>query len=218
MALSVAQAVTGLAGEIPDAEVVLEVTAPGRPGEVPEAAPPRFVLLKDRQVFVGGSSEVLTARLEKRDLDPIRKLVKKVRKQKGLPAAVTLGPGPVRYRLSLRDGKPLELLATGDPMQAPPSQRDLAQLLLALSDFDHPALRTYRPAGYEQRVLEGRLAGGCRAWDVGRPLPPPGGVATVAAELVAGWPTGSHPASVCHAGRSLVVTLRPLLPGENPAP
>ncbi len=211
-------ATTGRAAEIPGVEVVLEVTAPGRPGEVPEAAPPRFVLLKDRQVFVGGSSEILTARLEKRDLDPIRRLVKKVRKQKGMPVAVTLGPGPVRYRLSLRDGKPLELLAAGDPTEAPPLHHDLAQLLLALSDFDHPALRTYRPAAYGLRVVEGRLVGGCRVWDVGRPLPPPGGVATVAADLVAGWPTGSHPASVCHAGRSLVVTLRPLLPGETLAP
>jgi hypothetical protein len=214
----VPQATTGLAGEIPDAEIVLQVTAPGRPGEVPEAAPPRFVLLKDRQVYVGGSSEVLTARLEKRDLDPIRKLVKRVRKQKGMPAAVTLGPGPVRYRLWLRDGKPPDLQATGDPTQAPPSLRDLARLLLALSDFDHPALRTYRPGAYEQRVVEGRLVGGCRAWRVGRPLPPPGGVATVAAGLVAGWPTGSYPASVCQPGRPLVLTLRPLLPGEKPAP
>ena len=61
-ALLAAGAAAG-AGEIPRATVVLEALTPGLPHEVPEAAPPRFVLMEDGQVYVGGGSRLLTAKL-----------------------------------------------------------------------------------------------------------------------------------------------------------
>ncbi len=203
--------------EIADAEIVLEVLAPVFPDDQPEAAPPRFVLLKDRQVFVGGTSRVLTARLEKRDLEPIEKLVDGLRKVKGLGDTVVLGPESVTHRLWIRSRRSPLLTAKGDPARSPAALQRLGRLLSALSDFHHPALRPYQPTSYGLRSREERLVGGCRGWDVD--WPPPDGRSTVQpvpAAAFRGWPTGSHPASVCHAGRSYVVTLRPLLPGERP--
>jgi hypothetical protein len=206
------------ATEIEDAEVVLEVLSAATPSEVPEAAPVRFALLEDRQVFVGGTRQLLTARLQKRDVKPIEKLVNGVRKIKGLGASVTLGPGEERYRLWMRKGRPQQVTATGDPARAPKTLRRLADLLLTLSSYYHPALRPYQPTTYALQAREGRLAGGCRTW--GLDLAPPGaappGARRVPAFAFAGWPSGSHPASVCAGGKTYIVTLRPLLPGERP--
>jgi hypothetical protein len=41
------------AADTPNFEVVLEAPLPSTVGQVPEAAPPRFVLLEDGRVFVG---------------------------------------------------------------------------------------------------------------------------------------------------------------------
>jgi hypothetical protein len=212
LALGVAVAAT----EIPEAELILEVHPPAVPGRVHEAAPPRFVLLKGRKVYIGGESRILTARLEKRDVKPIEKLVKRVRKIKGLGASVTLGAGETRYVLSLRKGRRLDVTARGDPTRAPGALRPLGELLTELSSFYHPALRPYRPAQYALGVREARLVGGCRSWDLGVPLQLGPPVRTVPAREAVGWPTGSHPASVCRDDRHFVVTLRPLLPGEAP--
>jgi hypothetical protein len=73
-------------------------------------------------------------------------------------------------------------------------------------------------------VREARLAGGCRAWTfpftVAEALSAP---RTVSAAEAAGWPAGARPASVCADGAGpsagagrYAVTLRPLLPGEQP--
>jgi hypothetical protein len=208
--------VTATATEIREAQLILEVHPPAAPSQVHEAAPPRFVLMKDRHVFIGGEYRILTGRLEKRDVKPIEKLAKRVRKIKGLGASVSLGPGETRYLLSLRKGRRLDVAARGDPTRAPGALRPLGELLVALSSFYHPALRPYRPAQYAVGVREARLVGGCRSWDLGVPLQLGPPVRTVPAREAAGWPTGSQPASVCRDGRSFVVTLRPLLPGEAP--
>lgn len=212
--LSSALAVPGVAGEIPKAVVVLERLG-GASGA--EAAPPRFVLMEDGTVFVGGSSQVLTTRLAGGDLKALERRIADVRKLPGLAGAVTIGPGEVRHRLLLRRGRPLQMTITGDPDRPSPPLRALAALLVDLPRFQHPTLKPYVPAQFAMSAREGALAGGCRAWPF---ADPPDRLAfaprVVAAQEVRGWPTGAAPASVCANDKNYVVTLRPLLPGEAP--
>src|SRR5262245_3614311 len=83
------------------AETVISLTTTGAagPGEIPEGVPTRFVLLDDGQVFVGGTSEVASGRLEKKETKEIEKLVERVKKMPGIGAPQTLGPGERTYRL-----------------------------------------------------------------------------------------------------------------------
>jgi hypothetical protein len=200
---------------VPEAEFVLEVSGPPAPGYAPEAAPPRFAMLRNGQVFVGGTSEILTSRLERKERRKLQKQVDRVRKLRGLASEVVLGPGEVRYKLYLR--KSGTLMARGDLTEVPARLRPLGQLIESVLCFDLPTLRPYRPSRYRLAVRAGTLRGGCRSWNFALPLidalPAP---RVVPAEMAAGWPTGAAPASVCHRGKQYVVTLRPLLPGENP--
>jgi hypothetical protein len=205
------------ASEIPGAVIVLEA-APGTPGRDPSAAPPRFVLLKDGQVFVGGTARLEAGRLEKGEALALQKRAEAVRKLPALSSSpIALGGDGARTtRLWLREG-PTELVATGDPAEAPPALASLASLLSDLLRFDHPSLRPYAPATYAMTVREARLVGGCRAWGFAFPIAQAqAGTRIVAAAEVSGWPTGAVPASVCADDRRYAVTLRPLLPGERP--
>jgi len=210
-----AGAAASIAGEIPKAVVVLErLSAPA--GDLGDPAPPRFVLLEDGQVFVGGSSQVLTARLAGADVKALERRIADVRKLPGLSGAVTIGPGEAKHRLLLRRGRPIQMTITGDPEQAE-ALRPLASLLVDLPRFHHPSLTLYVPAQYAMSAREGTLAGGCRPWPF---TEPPARLAfaprVVTAQEVRGWPTGAMPASVCANEKNYVVTLRPLLPGETP--
>ena len=205
------------AGEIPGSVIVLEVVAPPLPGQVPGAAPPRFVLLASGEVFVGGTSRLATGRLEKPEVRALEKLIEQVRKLPGLGSTVSLGAGPSRYRLVLRKGRSLEILATGDPATAPAPLKPLASLLQDLSAFDHPSLRPFEPASYLLSAREGSLTGGCRPWSFGV-SPGEAAVAprSVPAAAAADWPTGALAASACAGDKRYVVTLRPMVPGERP--
>jgi len=213
------------AAEIPGAVIVLE-TAPGTPGSDPSAAPPRFVLLKNGQVFVGGTEHVEAGRLEKSEASALQKRAEAVRKLPGIASSpVALGGDTARtIRLRLPDEK-VEVVATGDPAEAPPALAPLATLLSDLLRFDHPSLRPYAPDRYAMTVREARRVGGCRAWGFTFPIAEAlAGPRAVTAAEASGWPTGAVPASVCvddagpsvSAGRRYAVTLRPLLPGEQP--
>ena len=219
------------AGDVPGAAIVLEAT-PGTPGSDPSAAPPRFVLLKDGQVFVGGTAHLEAGRLDKEETSALLKRAEALRKLPGLSLApergpaVSLGGDPARtMRLRILEGRPLEVVVTGDPAAAPPALAALATLLADLLRFDHPSLRPYAPSSYAMSVREGRLVGGCRPWAFAFPLAQAlAAPRTVSAAEAWGWPTGAFPASVCadetgpsaSASRRYVVTLRPLLPGEQP--
>jgi hypothetical protein len=210
-------AVASRAGDIPKAVVVLEgLTAP-LPDQVAEAAPPRFVLLEDGQVFVGGTSRLASGRLAKPEAKAIEARVVAVRQLPGFGATVSLGAGPQRYRLRLRKGGSQDIVVTGDPAGAPVGLAPLASLVQDLLRFDHPSLRPYRPPAYAVIAREGKLAGGCRRWTFPDPVADslftPG---HVPASAVEGWPTGAVPASVCADDKTYVVALRPLLPGERP--
>jgi len=218
-----------VAGEIPGAVLVLE-TAPGTPGSDPTGAPPRFVLLRDAQVFVGGSSLVEAGRLEKGEAQALQKRASALRKMQGLGSPIAFGGGGDRtLRLRLLEDEPLEIVATGlppedsphirggDPAAAPAPLAELARLLQDLGHFHHPSLRPYAPSSYSLTVREARLAGGCRAWSWPFPIAEAlAGPRAVSASDAASWPTAAMPASVCVDDRRYAVTLRPLLPGEVP--
>ena len=216
LALSTCAAPAALrAFEIPDAVVVLESLTAALPGQVAESAPPRFALLEGGQVFVGGTSHMLTAKLEGHDLKDLDHRLGEVRKLPGLAGTVSLGPGRGRYRMLLRKGRPLLMVIEGDPDHAAPAFAPLGALLHDLLRFDHPSLRPYEPTAYAMSAREEKLPGGCRPWPfreavsaaVFAPRPMP-------AARLAGWPTGATPASVCSADRNYSVTFRPLLPSE----
>jgi hypothetical protein len=201
----------------PEAQVALEVLQPPRPGFVPEAAPTRFVLLDDGQVFVGGTSLVAEGQLGKAELDELDRQIAAVRKLAGLGSSVSFGPGETEYRLWLRRGRSLEIVARGDPAAAPPALQPLAQLVERLARANPEALVPLAPRQFALSAREQALVGGCRPWT----LPVPLVEALAAPRLVTAadaktWPTGAVAASVCDGDKRYAVTLRPLLPGEKP--
>lgn len=216
-ALLAAAAAPARAGEIPEAVLALE-TAPGAPASDPRAAPPRFALLGDGRVFVGGSAVVEEGRLEKGEAQALRKRASALRAIPGIASGVSLGGRPeLVWRLRLLEDDPLEIHATGEPLAAPPALAPLATLLADLARFHHASLRPYAPSSYAIAVREARLVGGCRSWGfpfaIAEALRAP---RAVAASEVIGWPAGAMPASVCADDKRYAVTLRPLLPGERP--
>ena len=215
--LAAAPVAPARAGDIPKAVVVLERVASPAAFGAPDSAPPRFVLMEDGQVFVGGTAQVLTARLAGADAKALDRRIADVRKLPGLAGTVSIGPGETKHRLLLRRGRPLQMTITGDPAQPSEGLRPLAALLVDLPRFHTASLRPYVPTQYAMSAREGTLAGGCRPWPFPNP-PDRLGFAprVVAAEEVRGWPTGAVPASVCANDKTYVVTLRPLLPGETP--
>ena len=204
------------AAEIPSAVVVLEVLVPAQPGDVPAAAPPRFVLMEDGGLFVGGTRDVMIGRLGAPEVKDLERRVAEVRKLP-LTGVMTIGPGPARRRIFFKKGRPLDMVLTGDPADPPPSLRPLAALVEDLSRFQHSSLHPYEPTSFSMSAQEGSLAGGCRPWM----LPEKLAESVFAPRLVPAkghgdWPTGAVPASVCVEDKRYTVTFRPLLPGERP--
>jgi hypothetical protein len=176
------------------------------------------VLLEDGQVFVGGTSRIEAGRLERGEVQALRKRAERAARTPGLASPVALGgDGSRTLRLRLLEDDPVEIAATGDPAAAPPSLAPLATLLADLLRFHHASLRPYAPASFALGAREARRPGGCRAWTFAFPIAEALAAPRVvpAADAV-GWPTGALPASVCADGRRYAVTLRPLLPGEQP--
>ncbi|MEE8218059.1 MAG: hypothetical protein V3S03_03750, partial [Vicinamibacteria bacterium] len=135
-------------GEIPGATLILEA-AVGLPGSIPAAAPPRFVLLRDRQVFVGGSEAIYAGQLSKNEVKRIEKRVKRLRKAGLLNPTVSFGDDVTkRYRLRLLKDGVRDVVISGDPEAAPPELQPLASLVSELLRFDHPSLRPWAPTTY----------------------------------------------------------------------
>lgn len=207
----------GAANDPPGAQAVLEVLEPARPGFVPEAAPPRFVLLDEGRVLVGGTSAVFSGTLARSEASQLEARLSALRRS--APAGpVRLGPGSRRFVLRLLKGKPLELEAQGDPETAAPDQQPLARLLADLAAFDHASLRPLAPSAYLARAVEQALPGGCREWTLAVPLAELlTGPREVAATQLQGWPSGAVAASVCERGRRYAVTFSPVLSGAAAA-
>jgi hypothetical protein len=213
--VSVMLAASVALSEIEGALVVLEA-APGTPGSEPWGAPPRFVLMKDGQVFVGGASHLETGRLEKGELQALRKRIDAARKsvdRGGRPSPN--GEDAATIRLRFPEDGPTETAL--DPATASAAPQALVALVAELLRYDHPSLVRYAAASYALAARERPLIGGCRPWTFAFPIERALAAAvTVPAADAIGWPTGAMPASVCVGDRRFVVTLRPLLPGEQP--
>jgi hypothetical protein len=213
--VSIVAATALAAGELKDAVLVLEM-APGSPGSEASGAPPRFALLRDGQVFVGGTAHVEAGRLERREAQALLKRADGLRRA-AASGPIAFGAGERSLRLRLLEDDPVEIVATGDPTGAGAAHAALSTFVQELASFHHPTLRPYAPSSYAVSAREARLAGGCRAWSfpfpVAQALSAPQSVSAADAD---GWPKGALPASVCVDDKRYAVTLRPLLPGESP--
>jgi hypothetical protein len=204
------------AGEIPDAIVVLEA-APGTPGSDPTGAPLRFVLMKDGQAFVGGTARVEAVRLTKDEASALRKRAEAVRRAIGREAGLALGDGGPTVRLRLFEDAPRELRLARDAAALAPPASEVQAFVADLLAFRHAGLAPHAPDRFALRAREASLPGGCRAWTF--PFPIEEALAAprvVPRDEVARWPKGGWPASVCAGEKRYVVTLRPLLPDEQP--
>jgi hypothetical protein len=204
-------------GEIPTAVVILEVP-PRTPGSDATGAPPRIILLKDGQVFVGGTGGLAAGRLEKGEAQTLKRSAEAVRKAAGKAARLGFGGDTTRtMRLRLPEDDQAEVAIAGDPAVTAVDLAVAARALEQLLRFDHPSLRPYKPASYALSAREDRLVGGCRAWRLAFPIAEAVALPQVVSAADAqGWPSGAWPASVCVGEKHYVVTLRPLLPGELP--
>ena len=207
-----------VAGELPGAVLTLEVTDAPREDRIAAAAPFRFALLADGQVYVGGTSALLSGRLSKDEVSVFEQRLNSVRKLPGLASVVSFSAEKSGYRLGSRKGnKPLDVLAQGDLKAAHPALVPLAALIGDLLAFSHPSLRPFEPSSYGVVAREGRLAGGCRPWTVPVPLTDAlSGPRQTPAPSVTGWPTGAMPAQVCVGDKTYLVGFRPLVAGEKP--
>jgi len=203
------------AAEVRDALVVLEAQTPFAPGQNWGAAPLRFVLLQDGQVFVGGSQAFLSGRLEKAEIKALESRIDVVRKLPGLASSVGFGGDLPSFRLRVVKSK-LDLKVTGDPDQAPAAFRPLADLLRDLLRFDHPTLRPYLADQVFLRAREATRPGGCRLWTL---LPTPTEAAagvSMATNAASSWAPGVFPTSVCVGDKRYELQMQPLVPGETP--
>ncbi len=217
LAGAAAAAVPAAGGELPNALVSLEVLVPVAPGYVAAAAPPRFVLMEDGTVYVGGTRDVMVGTLGRDELKALEKRLGDVRRLPGLAGVVALGPGLERRHLVLRKGHPIDMMLTGDPKGAPSALRPLASFMEDLAAFTHPSLHPYEPTSYALSAREGKPLGGCRPWTLPDPLlESVFAPRVVPADGLGDWPTGANPATVCFQDKTYVVTFRPLLPGEKP--
>lgn len=205
------------AGEIPGAILELHAATPYAPLQDWSGAPPRFVLLEDGQVFVGGSRDLLSGRLEKDEVKSFEEQAESVRKMPGLASVVAFSEGEEpSFHLRGGKGKALDVRATGDPAKAGAALRPLATLLDRLLRFDHPSLRPYAPASLALFAREGLRRGGCRIWTLGPTPKEAAAGTTIQASAASTWGGGVYPTSVCVADKVYEVRLRPLLPGERP--
>ena len=136
------------AGEIPGAILELHAATPFAPLQDWSGAPPRFVLMEDGQVFVGGSRDLLSGRLEKDEVKSFEEQAESVRKMPGLASVVAFGEGE-EPSFHLRGGKGKSPRRAGHrrsrqgrPRLAPP-RRPPRQA---------PALRPSEPSALRSRI------------------------------------------------------------------
>lgn len=185
-----------------------------------EGVPPRFVLMTDGSVFVGGRRELLRGRLDNREMQAMAGFLDAVRKsfgKAGPPPALTFGEGPATFRFSVLLGSPLQTLVMGPlPEEGAPTSAPLPDLIRTLAGFRHSSLRLFDPPQYAMMVREKTLAGGCRSAQGLPPISPSLSTEVVVSERVTrGFPTGAEMAQVCEGGKRFTVVFRPLIPGER---
>jgi hypothetical protein len=191
----------------PNTVVALYVAGLPATGEIADGAPPRFVLLEDGRVFVGGTSTVSSAKLSGKDLKPVNEPLSRARKVGARPGTVTLGPGTQQYRL-VRKGQP-DVLTQGDPARAAGTDRPLGVLIDAMLAFDHPALRPLVPESYLASLRPDALPGGCREWHLPvKPADLKTRPAVVPASSVVGSGVGVRSGSALHGDAAAAAARR----------
>jgi hypothetical protein len=205
------------AADAPSTVLELRASTPFAPLQDWSGAPPRFVLMDDGQVFVGGSKELFAGQLEKEEVRAFESQADAVRKMPGLAAVVSFAEGEEpSFHLRGGKGKPLDVRATGDPAKAGPALRPLADLLDKLLRFDHASLRPMAPTSFALQAREGVRRGGCRIWTLQVTPREAAAGTSVPASALESWVGGVYPTSVCVGDKTYEVVLRPQFPGERP--
>lgn len=212
------------AQEPPPAQWIRLDVLPGEmrltPRESLDGVPPRFVLLTDGSVFVGGRREVLKGRLDKEEMQAISTRLDVAMKsvgKAGPPQTLVVGEGPALFRFSVLLGSPAQLVVMGslEPSGAPPLS-PLPGFIRDLAAFRHPSLRPWTPAQFTMVVKERALPGGCRTATGLPPLAQTLANSVVVAErLTRGFPTGAETSQVCEGPKRYTVVFRPVIPGER---
>jgi hypothetical protein len=186
-----------------------------------DGVPPRFVLLTDGSVFVGGRREVLRGFLDRAEMQALSTRLDLVRKSlapTGVPQTLAIGEGPAIFRFSVLLGVPMQLVVSGKiPPPGGPALLPLPDFVRRLAGFRHPSLKPYDPAEFTMFVREKTLPGGCRS---ARGLPSlsqamSSSETRVSEALTRGFPTGSEMSQVCDGSKRFTVVFRPFIPGER---
>jgi len=188
-----------------------------------EGVPPRFVLLTDGSVFVGGRREVLRGFLDRTEMQAISTRLDLVRKSlgsTGAPPTLSMGEseGPATFRFSVLLGAPMQTVVMGKvPSAVTPALLPLPDFVRRLAGFRHASLKPFDPAEYTMIVREKTLPGGCRT---SKGLPSlaqamSSSETRVSETLARGFPTGPDISQVCEGSRRFTVVFRPFIPGER---
>ncbi len=193
------------------------------PRESFDGVPPRFVLLTDGSVFVGGRREVLRGFLDKAEMQAISTRLDLAMKSVGraTPPTLVMGQGPGEgegsaiFRFSVLLGTPLQVVVMGKvPPAGGPALLPLPDFIRRLAGFRHASLKPWDPAEFTMITRERTLPGGCRA---AKGLPSlaqaASGEITVPEALTRSFPTGPDMAQVCEGPKRYTVVFRPLIPG-----
>lgn len=188
-----------------------------------DGVPPRFVLLTDGSVFVGGRREVLRGFLDKTEMQAISTRLDLAMKSVGRASPLTLvmgqgpgeGEGSAIFRFSALLGAPLQVVVMGRlPPAGGPALMPLPDFIRYLAGFRHPSLKPWDPPEFTMMVREKTLTGGCRAPGGLPSLAQAVGVETTVSErLTRSFPTGPDMTQVCEGSRRYTVVFRPLIPG-----
>jgi len=188
-----------------------------------DGVPPRFVLLTDGSVFVGGRREVLRGFLDRTEMQALSTRLDLVRKSLGSAGAPTTlkigdGEGPAIFRFSVLLGVPMQVVVMGKlPPPGAPALLPLPDFVRHLAGFRHPSLKPWDPAEFTMIVREKTMPGGCRP---ARGLPAlsqvmSSGETRVSETLTRSFPTGPDMSHVCEASKRFTVVFRPFIPGER---
>ncbi|MEO8499487.1 MAG: hypothetical protein ABI565_01130 [Vicinamibacteria bacterium] len=196
----------------------LPAEMPLTPRESFDGVPPRFVLLTDGSVFVGGRRDVLRGSLDKAEMQAMStrlSVAVKAHNQAGAPKTLSLGEGPAIFRFSVLLGAPLQVEMMGKmPPGDGPALPPMEDFIRRLAGFRHPSLRPYDAAQFTLFVREKVLPGGCRTAKGLPPLAQATAVAVVVPEVVTrSFPTGPDMAQVCEGRKRYIVVFQPLIPG-----
>jgi hypothetical protein len=189
-----------------------------------DGVPPRFALLTDGSVFVGGRREVLRGFLDRTEMQAISTrldLALRSLGKAGAPKTLVIGQnpgegdGPALFRFSVLLGTPLQIVVMGKiPTSASPALAPMLDFIRRIATFRHASLKPWDPAEFTMIVRERTLSGGCRTAPGLPSLAQALDHETIVPETITrSFPTGSDMAQVCDGLKRYTVVFRPLIPG-----